>query len=334
MKGITHFITGMAIAGCLPGSMEAAAAGQPTCLLLGGIFGLLPDTLDFKFCRYFYRHDLTLVPEPLDPDPTPIARSLGAAIEQAQRHQRPVRVKLQTMRLGHDLWQRYRLDLDTAAQRLTVSIGPRVGTSGEPVSPTAPLAKGRQATVALACPLRLDYLATTDVDILDGPSFSFTPEGEVVAVSFLPWHRAWSHSFVVAALTGMVVAVVARSGAAGLATGCAIALHIGCDQLGFMGSNLTWPFGTRRIPGRRLAHSGAWFPNLLAIWLAALLLYHGMARVGPESAPPLAALLAWGWLAPGGAIWLLRRWSRRRLEIALAATLKHGNGPGNGRVER
>ena len=310
MKGITHFITGMAAAGCLPGAMEAAAAGNAAYLLLGGICGLLPDTLDFKLCRFLFPQDLALVPDPLDPDPEMIAQGLHAAIERTLLQQRPTCVKLQTIRVGHYLWQRYSLLMDSAAGTLTVKIGPRVGTGGEPEGPQPPLLAGRQATVALPCALQLDYLATTEVDILDGPSFGFTPQGDGVAVGFLPWHRAWSHSLVVATALGATVAVLSRDGLAGLAAGTGCALHIGLDQLGFMGSNLTWPFGKRRVAGQRLAHSGEWFPNMVAIWLAGLLLYHSMARVGTQHAPPLLALLVVGLLLPAGLILLLRRRGR------------------------
>ena len=52
MKGISHFITGVALATFFP---EVAQAGAHGSLLpmLGGIGGILPDTLDFKFARYF-----------------------------------------------------------------------------------------------------------------------------------------------------------------------------------------------------------------------------------------------------------------------------------------
>jgi hypothetical protein len=51
VKGIAHFITGIAIATFFP---EVARAGALGSLLpvLGGIAGILPDTLDFKFGRY------------------------------------------------------------------------------------------------------------------------------------------------------------------------------------------------------------------------------------------------------------------------------------------
>ena len=68
MKGISHFATGVAVASCFPQAVEAGAHGQPLYFLLGGICGLLPDTLDFKFMRYFHGHDLEVVPDPHRPE--------------------------------------------------------------------------------------------------------------------------------------------------------------------------------------------------------------------------------------------------------------------------
>lgn len=53
MKGIAHFITGVAIATLFPEVVGRAAEGS-LLPVLGGIAGLLPDTLDFKFVRYLY----------------------------------------------------------------------------------------------------------------------------------------------------------------------------------------------------------------------------------------------------------------------------------------
>ena len=54
MKGIAHFITGVAIATMFPEVVEQAAGGS-LLPVLGGIAGILPDTIDFRFTRYLYR---------------------------------------------------------------------------------------------------------------------------------------------------------------------------------------------------------------------------------------------------------------------------------------
>jgi hypothetical protein len=54
MKGIAHFVTGVAIATFFPEVVESAAQGS-LLPMLGGVAGILPDTLDFKFVRYLER---------------------------------------------------------------------------------------------------------------------------------------------------------------------------------------------------------------------------------------------------------------------------------------
>ena len=54
MKGISHFITGVALATFFPEVVQAGAQGS-LLPMLGGIGGILPDTLDFKFARYLKR---------------------------------------------------------------------------------------------------------------------------------------------------------------------------------------------------------------------------------------------------------------------------------------
>ena len=222
------------------------------------------------------------------------AQGLHAAIERTLLQQRPTCVKLQTMRVGHDLWQRYSLLMDSAAGTLTVKIGPRVGTGGEPEGPQPPLLAGRQATIALPCALQLDYLATTEVDILDGPSFGFTPQGDGVAVGFLPWHRAWSHSLVVATALGATVAVLSRDGLAGLAAGTGCALHIGLDQLGFMGLRKAarGRAAAGALRGMVSQHGGHLASG------AAALSQHGAGR--PPARPTPAGLAGGGTAAAGG----------------------------------
>ena len=51
MKGISHFITGVAIATFFPEVVRAGGVGS-LLPMLGGIGGILPDTIDFKFARY------------------------------------------------------------------------------------------------------------------------------------------------------------------------------------------------------------------------------------------------------------------------------------------
>ena len=53
MKGISHFTSAVAAATFIPGVVAAAGQEHSLLLVLAGIFGLLPDWLDFKIARYF-----------------------------------------------------------------------------------------------------------------------------------------------------------------------------------------------------------------------------------------------------------------------------------------
>ena len=286
MKGFAHFMSGLAAASCFPSTVDAAAQGNPLYFLLGGIAALLPDTLDFKLLRYFYRHDAEVVPDPLAPDPQMIAGAIAGAIDTAARRRTPFRLRLHTIRLGTDRWQRYRLRLDPAERQVTVSIVDVVDTGGNPES--GPKTAPKTGTAAFLPPLRLDYTAETDVDIFDGPHFEMIPgpDGAVTPV-FIPWHRQCSHSVAAGILLAVPAGLIWGS-LAGAVTFCALLAHVLLDQLGYMGSNLFWPFTRRRAPGLKLHHSSGATPNLAAVWGSALLIYANLAinTVPPLSPPP------------------------------------------------
>ena len=68
MKGFSHFMSGVAVASFGPWAIDAALNGNPVFFVLGGACGILPDTLDFKFYRFFYEHDVYVEPDPAAPD--------------------------------------------------------------------------------------------------------------------------------------------------------------------------------------------------------------------------------------------------------------------------
>ena len=307
MKGITHFAAGIAAASCFPHAVAAGAAGNPLYFILGGVCALLPDTLDFKFARFFYRRDIEVTPDPLCPDPRMIAEAVSLAVTRASETGRPVRIKLNTVRLGADRWQRYRVRFDVPARKVAVALGPVVDTGGNP----APGAAGteQEAEAELPCAIRLDYLATTVVDIFEGPVFRMAPAADgSVDLEFLPWHRKWSHGLV----TGLVLALAAAAAWgpwAGVVALAAFATHTLLDQTGFMGVNLLYPFTRQRTTGRQWSHSGAALPNLAACWLSAALVFWNLYRASPAAAGganPLRFLFL-GMVLPLGGLCLLRR---------------------------
>lgn len=304
MKGITHFAAGVAAASCFPFAVEAGAAGHPLYFILGGCCGLLPDTLDFKIGRFFCRHDIEIAPDPAAPDPQMIADAIALSVNTAHAAGKPVRVKLDTIRLGADGWQRYAVRFDVRARRVEVSYGPVVDTGRQAVGEP----ERRRAVSPLDCDIRLEYAATTVVDIFDGPFFTMSPtDAGGVEIGFLPWHRAWSHSLPIGLLLGLLVSLVWTPGAGWVAF-CAYAAHAAADQLGYMGSNLFYPFTSRRWAGLRWMHSGESFPNFFFVWGCCLLIVWNLSRWTP-GAPPLnlLPLSVYGLLAPMGLCKLLAR---------------------------
>jgi len=289
MKGFTHFISGVALATFFPDVVQEAARGGigPA---LAGIAALLPDALDFRFARWLEQPDRAVDPPTDPPDPEAIARAVKEAVEQARREGRTIRLALHTLRREPDAWRRYWVRFDGAQPAVEVAIGPLVNTGGRPLPrPEAPIPPVR---LPLAVPIRYDYDPVIAVDVFSGPSLAFVPEGEAVRILFLPWHRAWSHSLVLAALIGIAVGLVGGPRMGGL-VGLGYALHILEDQLGWMGSNLFWPFTRHRMRGLRWMRSVDPWPNFAVVWLSLVLILWNLDRFSASPhLPPWFPLLA------------------------------------------
>jgi len=318
MKGITHFLAGIAAATFVPGVAESAAQGS-YLILLGGFFGLLPDWLDFKFVRYF-EHHIDIDPDPANLDPQIIAGAVAAEIDRAADTHRSIRLQLHNIPLGPNRWRQYRIRFDAERSEVVVSIGPIVNTA------LAPLAEAGQRVARARTTARIDYTYDGEmtVDIFNGPSFAFVPKAHAVEVQFLPWHRAWSHSFTLAAVLGLITGVLFGSIQAGLVAFLGMSAHIVEDQLGYLGSNLFWPITKERSAGARLLHSGDAIPNFLAVWTALVLILFNLDRFSapvqnrePLFNPPIyfGALL----LLPGLILIGVYAWERRKVQVQRAA---------------
>lgn len=298
MKGIAHFATGVAVASCFPQAVEAGAAGNPLYFILGGVFGLLPDTLDFKLGRFLYRHHMEVRPDPLQPDPQMIADTIALAIGRAHELKNPFRIRLGAVRLGPDEWQRYEVDFDVVARHVTVRFGPAVDTSGRPIEGRS--YRTLEASASLPCAIKLDYQARTTIDIFDGPVFSMDPTSDDrVMPVFIPWHRQWSHCLLMTLVSGLIVGLLAGP-LAGVVACLAAAAHVLLDQFGHMGSNVFAPFRKGRCAGLGIVHSADAFPNFATVWLACMLIFWNLARTtgGEDGFISLPKLLFYGALIP------------------------------------
>jgi hypothetical protein len=315
MREIAHFSMGVAIASFVPAAVLAAQRGNPWFFLLGGVFGLLPDTLDFRFARFLYRHDVEIMPDPLRPDAALVAKGVAAAVERAAVTGLPVRLKLHAVRLAADAWLPYIVTVapEGAGGRIEVEFLPPTDTGGQPLKRDEP------AGVATACMHlgvrpRVAYAADTTVGIFDGPLIEMRPEasGGVTSV-FLPWHRQWSHGVAAVLVAGAVAGVVAGPVGAFIAA-MAVSAHAIMDHLGYMGTNVLYPFQRDRTPGLRHLHSMDTSANLLVVWWCVWLTFTNLARHAGFDARPFgsAQALAWGMAAPAMALGLFRLVAKRR----------------------
>ena len=156
--------------------------------------------------------------------------------------------------------------------------------------------------------MALDYQATTPVDIFDGPTFRMAPTGDGrVQLQFIPWHREWSHSLVIALLCALA-GWVAMGPLAGIVIFAAWSAHALGDQLGFMGSNLLFPFTRQRLPGWQRIHSDNSSANAVFTWCALVLIFWNLYRVAPLTRHfNILQVALFGAVLPITAIRVLRR---------------------------
>ncbi len=322
MKGIAHFATGAALATFFPAVVQAGAEGS-LIPVLGAIGGILPDTLDFRFARYFEAYDLEIDPGP-EPDAAAMAEALAEAMRRAYTSGRDQAVMVHSVRLGVDLWRSYALRFDPEAGEVCMHVGPLVNTGGV-IYPGSEPEVGAEARCEVGVPLESTYSAAYEVAGFSGPSFRFAREGDRLAVHFLDWHRRWSHSLVVAAGLGLLCGLLWGPWA-GLVAGLGAAAHILEDQLGHMGSNLFWPFTRGRVPGLGLLHSGDALPNFLTVWTSVALILFNLDRFSAHPWLPYpgfllgAVGLPWGLTALA---WLWHRFAHR--EKIDKAALREGD---------
>jgi membrane-bound metal-dependent hydrolase YbcI (DUF457 family) len=322
MKGIAHFITGVAIATCFPEVVGRAAQGS-LLPVLGGIAGILPDTLDFKFVRYFETYSEEIDPGP-EPDARDIAERVVGTMRRAYETGQSQNVMLHTIRLGADLWRQYAVRFDPAYNEVAVRIGPIV-TTGQVPLPSSKPEGAAEARVKVGVPMAPTYDAENRIDVFSGPSFRFERQGDRLHLHFLDWHRRWSHSLTLAAALGLGAAGIAALAEfldrgsltraplwAGLVVGLGLAGHILEDQLGFMGSNLLYPLTRGRTTGFQLLRSGDGIPNFLTAWTAVALILFNLDRFSAQPRLDPWSFLGLAVVLPVVVLGGMYQWQRRR----------------------
>lgn len=236
MKGITHFLTGVATASCFPDPVRAIYTTKNFFLPLGGMFGVSCDTLDFRFARYFWKHDYVVSISEEDLDAKAVAEAYVKALEQAWTEKRPVYLKVNIVRLSGSFYRTFNIFLDEKRKEVTVMIGsiktmshvmerldylPSYETMKKSIDeagvrktleslidllPSVPGSRpdNQFYTMKFNAEINNTYYQDTEVGIFSGPDFGFIPEGDRVRIDFIPWHRQWSHSLTGAVLLGPI----------------------------------------------------------------------------------------------------------------------------------
>ncbi len=305
MKGFTHFISGIAVASFFPQAVHMASQEQSFILCLGGIFGIMPDTLDFKFARYFHKSDFEIRPDPANLDARIIAEGVAQAINKAIKEGRGT-VQLHTMQLASNRWRSYTLGFDSASSEVVVEIGPEVDTGQIPFEGTELKDPARaSARVKVDCEFFQQFDKKSQIAIMTGPCFEFVKrETGKVEIVFLPWHRTWSHSFTLGLLIALIVGLftwfmvpegpnpelysVPRWLLYPLIILFGSMVHIIEDSTGFMGNNLFYPFTKDRTNGLGLMSAAEAIPNFLFVWTSIIAIMYNLDRFrwAPEATPP------------------------------------------------
>ena len=254
-------MTGVAVSSFFGGAVEMAEYQKSWIMVLGGMYGIMADTLDFKFYAFFSGEDYEIDPDPLHPDAPKMAEQIGKAIEQAYDENRMVKIRCHTVRLGADLWRQYVIRFDPVKGEVVVVINPIVTMSQIPYFGTEPK-ENRVGKHKLRVPLIESHGRPTVVDILNGPEIGFRRVGDSVQVEFIPFHRTWTHSFFVGFLAASVAWLIASWCAGwnigwyyGLLALAAYWSHLICDLTGYMGASFFWPFWKKRTAGLKLFKS-------------------------------------------------------------------------------
>jgi len=336
VKGLTHFISGIAAATFIPGvvrmsissRMDIEGAASSFILLLAGMYGLLPDTLDFKFGQFFEMPDFVIDPDPDNPDPQQMAEEFAKAVRKAEETGEEVRIQYYPIQQGANRWRQYCLLFEKNG--IKVQINEMVSTSQIPVPGTAP--ENRTGCAEFSAELKprtddVDWLnrairflrskikknqkepATvkpSTIDIFSSTMFGLKKEKDgKIYFNWLPWHRTWSHSYVLGAMLTLPVFAITyllhypQWWLYGLVAFIGFAVHITEDMTGHIGGSLLWPLLKPRTEGFEMVKASDPRTNFSIIYTAFILIIFNIDRFttqyitgGPESALPSWKFLA------------------------------------------
>ncbi len=269
MRGITHFIMGITVATFFKSLVVGAAEFDSLIIILGGIFGLLPDTLDFKFLVYMEKHDVVLDPDPHDMRPQEIAEKFAELINKAGQLPagKMTKIQLHTLKLGPDLWQSYSIYFNTKRNEVVVRVGPHVTMSGAPSFGTEPPSDKALGVERYAPKLIDRYGKPSEIKGFSGPSFGFLKRKDgSVEVVFIPFHRRAGHSLTLGLVFTLLGYLLTMNWVVGAVIFSGWFMHIVLDTFGHMGNNLFWPITKQRTSGLYLVSAADPYWNAFTVY--------------------------------------------------------------------
>ncbi|HRY28587.1 MAG TPA: metal-dependent hydrolase [Elusimicrobiota bacterium] len=362
MKGLTHFLSGIAAATFIPEVIRMSTqsrvdtvegAANSFIMLLAGAYGLLPDTLDFKVGQYFSAAEYEIDPDPRNPDPQAMADKFAAAIAHAGRTGEFTRVQFYPTQLGASLWRQYAVLFPK--KEVIIQFNEMVKTSQCPIPGTAPK-QNRVGRAPLeyelkARNLEIDWLnkavrflrrlikgpdkeaavKPSTVEIFSGAQFGFQLEKDgKLYFNWLPWHRTWSHSYVLGFLLTLPIHLIAyRMGLFhwwlyGLVAFLGFFTHITEDMTGHIGGSLFWPLHRPRSEGLELFKASDPRTNFSIMYAAIVLIVWNTDRFSSKLIPLSGAEVLTYFLVIPLAVYFyaaakIKGWIRTKEEKALAA---------------
>ncbi|MDI6642581.1 MAG: metal-dependent hydrolase [Candidatus Hodarchaeaceae archaeon] len=338
MRGITHFIMGITVATFFKSLVVGAAMYDSLLILLGGIFGLLPDTLDFKFLIYMEKHDVVIDPDPTDMRPQEIAEKIASEIDRAGTLQpgKMTKVQLHTLKLGPDLWQSYSVYFNTKMNEVVVRVGPHVTMSGVPSFGTEPPAD-KALGVAKYKPKLIDrYGKPSEIKGFSGPSFGFLKRKDgSIEVVFIPFHRRSGHSLTLGLGFALIGYLLTMNWIVGAVIFLGWFMHIVLDTFGHMGNNLFWPLTKQRTSGLYLLTAADPYWNAFMVYSCIAIITWNLslynASVSPSYTVPwitalgpvlyLFLVVAIPWSILGMAYYIYRARTKERKPVELFAPM-------------
>jgi hypothetical protein len=250
MCSLTQLLLGMATAGVVAGPQ------RPLALVAGAVAGLLPDLLDGWAGQLYRQPDITVTPDPLDPQLAPMAAGLRLAIQQTRATGRPCILRCNPLPDRRGGFIPYQLDYDR--QHRLLFARPTGGKSAR-VHLTAPGSAPDEPFEPLH-PLPLP-ITNRPVDLelhTRGPRMECRDLAQVAGVG---------HAWPVAG--GIAIATSLCAPWLGAAVAATLAMHLLLDAAGRRESRPGFPFTRQTCYGRRLWHEAGWRANAAASAIAA-----------------------------------------------------------------